>query len=844
MIGQIVSHYRIIEKLGEGGMGVVYRARDTNLDRDVAIKFLPHALTTDPTEKERFTREAKTAAALTHANIAVVHEIGETSDGQLFLAMECVEGKTLRQVISHRTLSMKQALEVAVQIAEGLSAAHRKGIVHRDVKPENIMLTDEGGTVKITDFGLAKLAGATSLTQSGSTVGTAAYMSPEQARGEEVDQRSDIFSLGVVLYEMLAGRPPFRGDHVAALVFLIVNEEPPPLARDNEQVSPELGHIVSKALEKDRGERYQRADDLLADLRKELRKLEHPQSGSATTGDATPPARPGAATSASKRRWTLLALGAALAAVLAFIAINFFVPGSAPVPPRAKSIAVLPFKNMSDSKEDEYFSDGLTEDIITQLSRISGLEKVIARTSVMQYKNTTKSVRDIGKELNVATVLEGSVRHSGKQVRIVAQLIDTKTEGHLWADTYDRDMAGIFAIQSDVAQQIAAVLKAALLPEEKTVLEKRPTANLTAYDYYLRGREYYYRYVKQDNETAIGLFRKAIGLDSGYVLAYAGLADAYAQRRGNFGMGEEWLDSALAVAASAVDRDGTCAEAHKALGLAYEFKGFYRKAVDANRKALQFNPNFAPAVANIGDELAMLGNIVEGIKWRKKALQLDPTRSMNYFQVAMYYDWLTDDENADKYYRQALELQPDNPAAYIRMSGWHFDQGRFEEEARDIEKAFSFDHDTARYNDQQFWLAWCRGDSAGAKALAQQQAARGDSGALARIYWWEGKREEARDILTKANVALRNTIDGGDGNFMPRYALSSSHAVLEERSESLRWLRRAVDAGLRNYRLVMLDPDMRSVRDSEEFKRIVAEMKADVEDQKRRVQEMEKTEGR
>ncbi len=288
MIGKTISHYTIIEKLGEGGMGVVYKAHDTALDRSVALKFLPNYLTTDPVEKERFYHEARAAAALTHNNIAVVYEIGE-QDGQVFIVMECVEGKTLRQIISGNTLSIKQVLDMAIQIADGLNAAHKKGIVHRDIKPENIMLATDGGVVKIMDFGLAKLKGATKLTKAGSTLGTAAYMSPEQAQGEEVDQRSDIFSFGVVLYEMLTSKLPFRGEHHAALLYSIVNEQPPPIARFNEKVTQELAHIVGKALAKDTDERYQHADDMLADLRSERKKLEYAKAAYTTTTVATQP---------------------------------------------------------------------------------------------------------------------------------------------------------------------------------------------------------------------------------------------------------------------------------------------------------------------------------------------------------------------------------------------------------------------------------------------------------------------------------------------------------------------------------------------------------------------------
>lgn len=653
-------------------MGVVYRAHDTELDRDVALKFLPHYLTSDPVEKERFYHEARAAAALTHQNIAVVHEIGE-HEHQLFIAMEYVEGKTLKELVESESLTVKKILDIAIQVGDGLAAAHEKGIVHRDIKSDNIIVTAKG-QAKIMDFGLAKVKGATKLTKAGSTLGTAAYMSPEQAQGEDVDHRSDIFSFGVVLYELLTGKLPFGGEHQAALMYSIVNEEPKPIARFNEKVTPELEHIVMKALAKDKEERYQHVDDLLADLRHERKGLEYARAGYVRAPSAEQPVvepeHPKLKKKLLKYFIAAAIVLAALVLVVVFNPFNFEISSKKAVPVDRKSVAVLPFTNMSGNKEDEFFSDGITEDIIAQLSNVAEL-KVISRTSVMQFKNTTKSLRDVGKELNVATVLEGSVRRADHQVRIVAQLIDAVNDEHLWAQTYDKELKQVFAIQSDVAQQIASALKAKLTPREKEQLSKKPTENLDAYAYYLKGREYYYRYTKRDNENAIDLFKKALTLDPNYALAYAGLGDAYQQRVEKSGFSGNWTDSSIAVSKKALSINPNLAEGYKALGIAYGGKGWFKRSLEAYRKAIEINPNYHPAVGNIGYTYMELGRLDEALQWEKKALALGPTIPYGYAGVASAYLYLCDDAHAEEWYNKALALQPDLTEARFFLGLMH-----------------------------------------------------------------------------------------------------------------------------------------------------------------------------
>ena len=828
MIGQTISHYKIIEKLGEGGMGVVYKARDTRLDRDLALKFLPPELTKDPEAKERFIHEAKATSVLQHANICTVHDIDESPDGQIFIVMDLYEGETLKKKIEQGPLKIDHAVDIAVQLAQGLTKAHEKSIVHRDIKPANIFITTDG-VVKILDFGLAKLRGLPRITKTGSTLGTAPYMSPEQARGEAVDHRTDIWSLGVLLYEMITGQLPFRGDYEQAITYQIINATPEPMTGIRTGVPVELDRIVGKCLEKETGERYQTAADLIADLR----HLERISGHVVHQPSATPPK------SGSLLKRLAIVTGILVVAVALIL---IFRPFSVEPQQNKKSIAVLPFRNMSDSKEDEYFSDGLTEDIITQLSKISGIEKVIARTSVMQYKSGNKSIHDIGRELDVNTILEGSVRRSDNRVRIVAQLIDVRSEGHMWAETYDKEKTQIFEIQSDVAQKIATALKTQLLPSEKAGIQKQPTADLTAYDYYLKGREYYYRYRKEDNETAIVLFKKAIALDTNYSLALAGLADAYAQRTDLFGQSASWLDSSIAISLRAIAKDEHSAEAYKALGVAYEYKGYFHKALDANRKALEFNPNYMPAIANIGDENVLMGKYTEWYKWRKKALSLNPTLPMNYAVLAREFYWLTDGIDGDKYNTRALELQPDLAYAVYNLYFWHLWNMRFLDASKDTEKQLSLDRDTAGYDNRLWWISWCSRNFEQARTIAYKRAAHGDSGYLPRIYWRDGRKDEARKFFRSWIDRRKKIIDEGDEDPNNVHVISRFYAIMEEKTEALRWLRKAVDAGWNWYMDVLPNPDWDSIRDTEEFKKLIAEVKANVEAQKKIVREMEEAE--
>ena len=590
MIGNTISHYKITAQLGEGGMGVVYEAEDVNLGRHVALKFLTPSMAKDESLLQRFQREARAASALNHPNICTIHGI-EQHEAEHFIVMELLDGEPLAERIRRGPLDIDLLLAFGVQIADALESAHSKGIVHRDLKPANIFVTSRG-QAKILDFGLAKIdrqnrdadsniptAIADGLTSAGATMGTVAYMSPEQARGEITDARTDLFSFGTVLYQMAAGVLPFQGETSAVVFDAILNREPIPLADVNPSSPAELGRIISQALEKDRDLRFQSATELktaIKRLKRDLNSGRHSGETSAIHATQSPLAK-------------------------------------------EKAIAVLYFENLSGMKEDEYLRDGITEDITTELSKIGGL-RTFFRANILPYRDKSVTAGQIGRELGASHVLAGSLRRSGNRLRINAQLIDAANEFPLWSERYDREMEDVFAVQDEIASKIAAALRITLSPQEQQALAAKPTENPHAYDLYLRGRNYARRVVRQDLQVALQMYENAVALDPDFALAHAGIANVCAQYFTHYEKNEQWLERAKAAAekASASGRgEPEILLAQAWIDLA---EGRAESAINKVRVAIEKDPDVDGGYYLLGRALFVSGRFQEIVEMMEEAL--------------------------------------------------------------------------------------------------------------------------------------------------------------------------------------------------------------------------------
>ncbi len=618
MINQTISHFKILEKLGEGGMGVVYKAEDTKLERTVAIKFLPREVAIQEEAKERFKIEAKAAAALNHPNIATVHQIEEVGENT-FIVMEYVEGQNLRQLLQAQgPIPVDDAINYAIQISAGLQAAHQKGIIHRDIKSANIMIT-ENGQIKIMDFGLAKLPSEMQVTKAGATIGTIAYLSPEQAHdGAAVDHRTDIWSFGVVLYEILTGQLPFQGGHEMAVMYAIMNKDPQPVSSLRSEVPDWLESIATKTLAKNPDERYTEMNEVLADLQRLAEKT-----------------------------------------VVTTLPKSF-------KPESKASIGVLPFTNLSGNPEQDYFCDGMADEIINALSRLENLH-VAARTSSFFFKGQNIDISEIGQKLKVGHVLEGSVRIAGDRLRINVQLINAADGYPLWSERYDRKMDDVFAIQDEISLAIVDKLKISLLATEKAALLKRYTENVEAYNLYLKG-SFYLQYLNARGfNLAVECFQKVLNLDPAYAPAYTGLGTVNALRiffEDGFPP-HDVMPQAKIYAEKALQIDNGLAEAHALLARIHsQYEWNWEAAEEAFLAALKLSPNYALGHAWYGVHLGSVGRHEEAISFTKRAAELDPLSS---YIKAMLADRLVMDHQFDaaiEYAKEAISLNPNNAMAY------------------------------------------------------------------------------------------------------------------------------------------------------------------------------------
>jgi serine/threonine protein kinase/Flp pilus assembly protein TadD len=690
MIDKTISHYKILEKLGEGGMGVVYKAEDTKLKRIVAIKFLPKRLSVHGEERERFVHEAQAASALNHPNICVIHEIDEVDD-ESFIVMEYMDGVTLREWVrkkteqseGYRKLGMKEAIDLATQIAEGLEKAHEKGIIHRDVKSDNIMVTSDG-RAKIMDFGLAKLKGVSKLTKTGSTVGTIAYMSPEQVEGIETDHRTDIFSFGVVIYEMLAGCLPFRAVHETAMLYEIINVDPQSLINQHKGIDTELNRIVMKCLEKDREERYQSMREVAVDLKRYKRDSEGRRI------ERKPDAREALSTSEltstgkrSKTKWLKIGLAAFCVLFLISLGIYLFTPKVASI----DSIAVLPFENVGADPNTEYLSDGITESIISSLSQLSNLS-VMSRTSVFHYKGKDVDPLKVGKELGVKAVLVGRVTQRGDNLQISTELVDVSSKSQMWGEQYSKKISDILSIQEEISKEISRQLSLKLGSEEEKKLTKRSTENAEAYQLYLKGRFYWNKRTADDLQKAVDYFRQAIEKDPYFALAYAGLASTYALLPEYAGLpAKDLISKAEAAAKKALELDATLAEPHAALGMIKNnYQWDWEGAEKEFKQAIKLDPKNPTAHHWYSNSLTEQGKLEEAMFEIKRAQELDPLSPVITVNVGEVLFYMRHYDLAIEQFNKALELDRNFPTALVMLGDLYAQQNKFVEAISELQK--------------------------------------------------------------------------------------------------------------------------------------------------------------
>jgi eukaryotic-like serine/threonine-protein kinase len=734
MIEGNVSHYRIVKPLGAGGMGEVYLAEDTRLGRQVALKFLPASFQYDPDRRARFLKEARAASALRSPNIAAIYDIGE-HEGSSFIAMEYVEGETITRRLERGPVAIKDVIDIARQVTDALDEAHHLGIIHRDIKSSNLMVT-ERGLVKVLDFGLAKMiepAGESGdqdeptvmlgqQTSLGTVVGTVWYMSPEQALGKDVDSRSDLFSLGIVLYEMITGRLPFEGESTTAVIDLIVHQEPPALARFNYNVPAELERITRKCLEKDRDRRYQSTRDLLTDLRNLQRDAET-----------------GALTSSQVRRQTGTTGGARSRKAI-------------------DSIAILPFANASNDQDTDYLSDGITESIINNLSQVPRL-RVMARSTVFRYKGREADPREVGRDLNVRAVLTGRVLNRGELLIIKAELVDALDGSQLWGEQYNRQMADIFTIEEEISKEISEKLRLKLSGAQKKRLTKRHTENTTAYQLYLKGRFHWNKRIEEEMKKGIQYFEQAIAVDPNYALAYAGLSDSYNILVSYSALApKEAFPKAKAAAERALELDERLGEAHASLAFVmFGFDWDFEEAEKQFKRSIELNPGYAVAHLWYAVYLVAMERLDEAEAEINRAQELDPLSLPIMTNVGWIHHLSRRYDKAIEAYKRALEMDPHFILAHRRLGQTYEQKRMFDEAIAEFQKTLSI----------------FAGDTESIAALGHAYAA-------------SGRREEALAIIDRLTEL-------GKQRYIPSSFNAQIHAALGQTDQAFEWLEKSYE---------------------------------------------------
>ncbi|MGB2907218.1 MAG: protein kinase [Candidatus Aminicenantaceae bacterium] len=767
------GRYQLIEELGRGGMGVVYKAQDTKLKRTVALKFLPPELTHISEVKERFMREAQAAAALDHSNICTVYEFDE-ADGKAFISMAYIGGQSLKKKIESGLFEISEALRIATQVAEGMQEAHKKGVVHRDIKSANIMVTEKG-QAKIMDFGLARITGTTLVTKEGMTMGTIAYMSPEQVRGEEVDHRTDIWSLGVVFYEMFSGQLPFKGEHDQAVVYSILNEQPKSIIDLRSETPMSLEQVVSKALEKNPDERYQHVEELLDDLRSISEGIE-PEGIRARLWKAK---------LLRRKRAIFYACIACSLIVITVIALGLFTGGAAAI----DAIAVLPFENLTGDPGQEFIVDAATDGLIGQLTQI-GAWRVISRRSVMQYKGANKPLPEIAQDLNVDAVVEGTVLHVGDSVRIRVQLIEAlPEERNLWSQTYDRDMTDVLMMYKEMARAIVDKTGVKLTPQEETILASTRQVNPEAYEAYTKGMFHFYKLTSQDLELAFQYFELALEKDPDYALAYVGIAHVWGgrQQQGLVSASEAG-PKAQAARLKALELDDTLADVHYTFATQRTWGEWdWEGAEEAYERAIELNPNYPDPRAYYSQFLFMMNRPQEAMVQIERALELDPFSAVfrSLYAWDLMYAHRFDD--AVEHLQETLRTSPTDQLTLSALKSAYHLKGMHEEAL-------------------EIWRTWFTvlGDGESQDALTRGYEEGGYSGALSRM---------AEVLIARSRTT-----------YVTPWQVATLYTRAGKNDEALEWLERAYEAHDSNMPYISIDPIFDGLRDGARFQDLLRRM--------------------